>query len=142
MEDLWSTDGKILAAIVRHIEIEGRGRADLAEAFAEAEVSEKAGNRAVERLADAGMVKARGTFDGSWFVLGVTERGLREVGAWPSGEQYARKLLATLEDVAENDPDPVQRSKARRMLNAAGEFGYKALIDLSASVVSKIGTGA
>jgi sugar phosphate isomerase/epimerase len=138
MNDLWTTDHKVLASIAEQIEDQGND-------FADTDViAELLGpdadrmDRSLRRLHNAEMIRAQPMLGGNWVISGVTERGLREVGAWPSEERYAQQLIAALEDVAENHPDPVQRSKARKMLDTIGEFGYKTFIDFSASLVAKM----
>ena len=78
MQDLWEIDGKVLAAVVEQIGVDRRNRADLDAVFGDLDLDEQRGNAAVRRLTDAGLVRAKGTFGGTWFVLGVTERDLRE----------------------------------------------------------------
>jgi hypothetical protein len=47
-------------------------------------------------------------------VMGVTERGLRESGAWPErADQLAAQLIAALAEAAEREPEPAKKSKLR-----------------------------
>ncbi|MGD9991035.1 hypothetical protein [Pseudonocardia sp.] len=138
MNDLWNVDHKVLCSIAEQIEDQGNDFADtelIAQALGD-DVDRM--DRALRRLSEADMVRAQPMLGGSWVISGVTERGLREVGAWPSQEQYAKQLIAVLEDVAEHDPDPVQRSKARKMLGVIGEFGQKTFVEFSASLVARM----
>lgn len=141
MRDLWAIDQSVLASIAEQIEDQGKNFADT-DVIAELLGPEAEGmDRSLRRLCEADLIRAKPMLGGNWVISGVTERGLREVGAWPSREQYAKQLIAALEDVAENDPDPVQRSKAHKVLSTISEFGYKTFIDFSASLLAKVASG-
>jgi hypothetical protein len=95
----------------------------------------------LRRLQDADLIRAQAMLGGNWVISGVSERGLREIGAWPSPDRYAEQLVAALEDAAENESDPVQRTKARKVLGAIGEVGQKAFLTRAASTAQPGGRG-
>ncbi len=70
------------------------------------------------------------TFGGSE-ILGVntiSEKAYRAAGAWPSREGMADELLAALRDLAEYSDDPVEKSRAKKALEALGGFSRDTLI--------------
>jgi hypothetical protein len=83
MTELWSADQRVLAEIVRQIEVDGLDFADCYAAFDALELDYEVGSRSVKRLAKAGMLDGQMTLGGTWAISGVTERGLREA-RWPS----------------------------------------------------------
>ena len=83
MVDLWTIDGPVLAEIVQQTEVEGRTRVDNADVFEKAGVTPEAGNRSLNRLLDAEMIRGKKMWNGPALVMGVTKYGLRESGAWP-----------------------------------------------------------
>lgn len=58
---------------------------------------------------------------------GVTERGLRVVGAWPSEAAAGEALVAALREAIARTEDPVEKSKLERLLDAAGSVGTSVL---------------
>ncbi len=137
MEDLWTTDSRVLNAVVQHIEVEGRGRPNMTDLYASLELDEARGARSVERLVDAGMLRDQATFGGAWFVTGVTERGLRESGAWPTADQLAERVVSALDEAAEREPEPDKRSKLRGLATGLGGAGRDVLVDVMAAVAVK-----
>jgi hypothetical protein len=53
------------------------------------------------------------TIDG---VAEVSGQALREVGAWPSPDSTADRLIAALQQIADNTVDPETRTRARKIL--------------------------
>lgn len=58
----------------------------------------------------------------------MTEKGLRAVGAWPSPDQLADRLLTVLEDAAAHAGSAEERSRARRVLEALRAGGRNLLV--------------
>ncbi|HTF54330.1 MAG TPA: hypothetical protein VK735_43370 [Pseudonocardia sp.] len=74
----------MLRAIVRQIAVEGRDNLDLTELVDETGIDDSEQlARSMRRLDSAGMVETARAFGEMPSVTGVTERGLRESGAWP-----------------------------------------------------------
>ncbi len=79
---------------------------------------------------------------GTWLVNGVTERGLREVGAWPDrADQLATHLIAALAEAAECEPEPDRRSRLRTAASGVAGVGRDVLTEVIASYMAKV-TGA
>lgn len=70
------------------------------------------------------------------WVDGVTERGLRMVGAWPDPQQLAERLLAGLEHAIEAEPDSVQRGRLQRAFETMRGVGKEVLVQVAANVIS------
>src|SRR4051794_36926367 len=102
---MWITDGRVLNAVVQHIEVEGGDRPNMTDLYDSLDLDEERGTRSVRRLVDAGMLRGKGMLGGAWFVTGVTERGLRESGAWPTADQLAERVVAALDNAAEREPE-------------------------------------
>ncbi|MCW2496590.1 hypothetical protein [Jatrophihabitans sp.] len=63
-------------------------------------------------------------------VNGVTEKAYRATGAWPSNETMTDRLLAALTDIAEYGDDPLEKSRARKALDALGGFSRDTLVSV------------
>jgi DNA-binding Lrp family transcriptional regulator len=135
MDDLSSTDRRMLAAIVQQIEHDGRDVADMAAISAELGLEAAQTGRSLRRLVDANMVRGKGMLGGNWIVAGVAERGLREVGAWPDrADQLAAQLIAALAEAAEREPEPEKKSGLR---TAATGVGRDVLTDVLAAYMAR-----
>lgn len=120
-DSLWQTDALVLGALVQAIEVDGQDFPDVHAIYAELGVDEQAGRRSLGRLAEAGMLNnvggRRGDAGGNWVVTGITERGLRQSGAWPdSTSQLAQQIIAGLAAAA---ADAEQREDQRERLRDA-----------------------
>jgi hypothetical protein len=94
---------------------EGRDNLDLTELVNETGVDDSDQlARSIRRLESADMVDTARSFGEMPSVMGVTERGLRESGAWPErADQLAAQLIAALAEAAEREPEPAKQSKLR-----------------------------
>jgi hypothetical protein len=73
------------------------------------------------RLLDAGYIRGQNLPEDDYvFVLGITERGLRATGAWPSDDRLLEALLASLEDIAARLDANNEPEKASRVRTAIG----------------------
>lgn len=70
------------------------------------------------------------------FAMGITERGRRAVGLWPSGEGVDA-LLDALRQAEEATTDPVERTLIRRAMGALGSVSRTVLSDVLAAVVQR-----
>ena len=127
----------MLVEIVRQIEVEGGDYADSAEAFEKAGVDPAAGALSVQRLVRNGLLTGNATFGGGMVVDGVTERGLRESGAWPTAEQLTDRLIAAFEDAAEREPEPEKKGKFRSAAGALGGASRDIVVDVISGVITK-----
>ena len=78
--------------------------------------------RALVRLAESGYIEVINVLWGKPYpmhITGVTERGLRAVGAWPSPDSVVDALLDQLEKQA-NDIAVSQPEKSKRLTDAVG----------------------
>lgn len=142
MRDLWATDQKVLSALAEQTESEGRDFADIPSISEQLGLDNEQINKVLRRLHGAGMFDGRVMLGGDWVVSAVTERGLREVGAWPSPDQLTARLVAALDDAAEREPEPAKRSKLRRAATVLGEIGQKGLTEIIASYAAKMSGAA
>lgn len=137
MDNLWNIDHKVLVEIVRQIEVDGEDFADTAAASERAGVDPNVGGRSVERLVRNGMLVGSSTLSGDWAIGQVTERGLRESGAWPTADQLAARVVSALNQTAEREPEPEKQSKLRGLATGLGGAGRDVLVDVMAAVVTK-----
>ncbi len=87
------------------------------------------------RLRDEGFLEFSSHGGGSFDVTGVTERGLTEVGAWPSPESLVERLLAALEKLAEEAPTEDDRSRAQRSFDFLQSLGRDVLTNAAGSAL-------
>lgn len=75
--------------------------------------------RALVRLLDAGYIRGHNMPEDDYvFVLGITERGLRTTGAWPSEDLLLEVLTSSLERVADRLEEQGEPEKAGRVRGA------------------------
>lgn len=71
-------------------------------------------------------------------IKGVTERALREVGAWPDDAALlADRILAVLAERAEHEPEPEKRSKLQTGLKGVGGMTRDVFIDVLGAALAK-----
>jgi DNA-binding Lrp family transcriptional regulator len=64
-------------------------------------------------LRDAGYVEAAHASMPAGFVLGVTARARRTVGAWPSADTFVNELIQALAQAADREPDEARKGWLR-----------------------------
>jgi hypothetical protein len=69
-------------------------------------------------------------------VAGVSGNARRIVGAWPSPEQYADRLLEALEEQARSASDETERTRVRRVLDAIRDVGRDVLVQAAATALA------
>lgn len=74
---------------------------------------------------------------GPWIVLEVTPAARRAVGQWPTPENVADRLLAALEQAADQTVDEEQRSRLRRAADSLKGLGRDVLPEVIANVITK-----
>jgi hypothetical protein len=103
--------------------------------------------RSLVRLFRGGMVegedKAFMGGGGFFLVRGLTERGLREVGAWPREESLAAGLRHILEAEASKLQlsEPQKAGKVRAILDELEDLGTSFTAKLSAELIKWMATG-
>jgi hypothetical protein len=75
-----------------------------------------------------------GTFD--FFITGLTERGRRAVGLWPSGESVDA-LVDALRKAEEATDDPEEKSLIRRAAGAVTSVSRDIMVDVMGAVISR-----
>jgi hypothetical protein len=76
---------------------------------------------------------------GGAYYLGAvncTGHARRTVGAWPTADVLADRILVALEDVAANSPSEEARGTARRLLDSASGVGKGVLTGVLVNVLS------
>lgn len=73
---------------------------------------------------------------GSWVVTGLTERGRRAVGLWPSGEGV-EALIDALRQAEETAEDAEERSALRRAWSSIGGVSREVMVDVIGAVVAR-----
>ena len=82
--------------------------------------------------------KAPASFDLAMvYFTGVTEKGARAAGLWPS-EDGLEALMAALAEVEARTDDPVKAGKVRRVLEAVGGLGRDLGVEVGASIITKM----
>ncbi len=144
LPDTWfSRDLPVLVQAVRHFDA-------TIQPLAAATVADRLGwpvervAAAVRALARDGYVQDLPDFDseGGREMAGVSAQAYREVGAWPSAETMADRLLAALQTAVDNAPDDEARSRGRRVLDAVRAAGPGFLRDVGSGVITNLITSA
>lgn len=73
----------------------------------------------------------------SFFAFDITERALRETGAWPNAEQIADQLLWFLERKIEDATDSETRGRWQRIRDSISGAGRDFTIELAAAMAAK-----
>jgi hypothetical protein len=68
-------------------------------------------------------------------VKDVTDTALREVGLWPSPETALDRMIAALQDIAENTDDEDTRTRTRKILEAVTGAGRELGIAVAAAII-------
>ncbi|MFI7067083.1 hypothetical protein ACIBL3_39220 [Kribbella sp. NPDC050124] len=66
-----------------------------------------------------------------------TGHARRVVGAWPTPDALADRIIAALNDAADNEPDEVKKGKLHRAAAAVAGVGRDILTDVTAQVITK-----
>jgi hypothetical protein len=77
------------------------------------------------------------TFGGVVGIGAPTGHARRVVGAWPTPEGLADRIIATLNEAAYNEPDEAKKGKLRRGADAVAGVGKDMLTDVMAQVVTR-----
>lgn len=84
-------------------------------------------------------VRTRGTLadpKGSCVITGLTERGRRAVGLWPSGEGV-EALIGALRQAEATVEDPEERSALRRAWSSIAGVSRDVMVDVLGAVVTR-----
>ncbi|SDS08177.1 hypothetical protein [Actinopolymorpha singaporensis] len=139
IEDTWYTrDLPLLRATVRLCDKSATGGASFTGIAAESGMSESEVHAGLRALDHGGyFVKTEGAWGaGIIHVFGVTGEARRVVGSWPSPETAADRIEAALEALAKNAPTEVEKSNARRALEAIRSAGRDVVVSVAAAVIT------
>jgi hypothetical protein len=96
--------------------------------------------RATNALEAAGLIvmqqRTMGGNGGQWRVREVSGEARRLVGAWPTPDNLADRIVAALQDAADNAPTEEERSRARKLLDGATGVGKGVLTGVLVKVLS------
>jgi DNA-binding PadR family transcriptional regulator len=143
VENRWESDQQVLAAVVELYEKDGNSvRRNEVHAALE-DLDDDAIDQALRRLSSTGFIVGRGTGQAAVVaVVGVTEKGLRASGFWPSQDEAIDRMLQALEEAAEREPDPERQSKLRSVVTSFRSAGREVMIDVaSAMLQAGVGVG-
>ena len=90
-------------------------------------------------LIDLGMTMTGGD-PGPWHVMEVSAAARIAVGAGPSPENLAERVVVILEQQAENEPDAERRTRLRAFLGGA-ETARSTAVDILSGAIAKTITG-
>lgn len=98
---------------------------------------------ALRRLEAHGYIKAEGSLASHdpEAVTAVTEKGVRAVGAWPSPDQFADRLLAALEECCSHAGSEEERSRARRVIEVLRAGGRDLLVNAAGGALGGMALG-
>jgi hypothetical protein len=141
MESTWETrDLLVLEAIVRLYDETGSAMR-VAAVGAVAGVSDEddlqRALRALEHNDPPFVTKMTGSFGVGIILVGApTGHARRVVGAWPTPDALADRIIAALCNAADNELDEAQKGKLRRAAEAVAGVGRDILTDVTAQVIT------
>lgn len=140
LPDRWaSLDFPVLRRVAQLVEVEHADEVRPENIADDLGIGEDDALRSLIALHDAGYVEGlrADTMGGKyWIATGVTERGRRAVGIWPSGEGVDA-LIEALQQAAESTDDPEERSALRRAAAAVLGVGRDVMTDVMGAVLAK-----
>ncbi|GAA1691942.1 hypothetical protein GCM10009745_41660 [Kribbella yunnanensis] len=141
MESTWeSRDLPVLEAIVRLYEETGTlmspSRIGVTAGVPESDVQKAL--RALQHNDPPYITKLSKQGNGDVYLVGApTGHARRTVGAWPTPDALADRIIAALNEAADNEPDEVKKGKLRRAAEAVAGVGRDILTDVTAQVITK-----
>jgi endonuclease III-like uncharacterized protein len=141
VESRWESDQRVLAAVVELYEKDGHHVRRSEVHAAVDDLDQNAVDQSLRRLSDASYILGRGTGQAAVVaIVGVTEKGLRASGFWPSKDEAFERMLRTLEEEVEREPDPEKKSKRRAFLEGMRGLGREVAVEIISTAV-KAGVG-
>jgi hypothetical protein len=135
IQDTWSTRALpfLTSAVAR---FEAYGEANSAEIAIDTRIAEhRVLLDTAKRLQDEGFLEFYFEGGGNFYVTGVTERGLRTVGAWPTPESLVDRLLAALAEREANAATEEERGRIRKTIDALASVGREVLTNAAGSAL-------
>jgi hypothetical protein len=138
LDDRWATrDYPVLEWIVAQFD---SGDPDVQNATVSAalDLSDEDAAAAVRNLERGGYLTAINWFFGDSFAVGdITERALRETGAWPSSETVADQLMWFLEQKVQQTQDPEARGRWTRIRDGFAGAGRDFAVEIAAAMATR-----
>lgn len=137
MEDTWfSRDLPVLDAAVR-LKEESPGRLPMSEDIAGATGLPVSAVRLALGALSGEYVDTESGVAEDFMVMGVTPAARRAVGQWPTPENVADRLVATLEQAADEATDEERQGRLRRAADSLKGLGRDVLPEVIANVITK-----
>lgn len=96
--------------------------------------------RATYALEDAGLIemaqRSLGGGGGNWRMCSLSGEARQIVGQWPTPENLADRIVAALQDAADNAPSEEERSRAKKLLDGVSGVGKGVLTGVLVKVLS------
>jgi hypothetical protein len=141
VDSTWeSRDLPVLQAVVQLYEVNGRDvRAEqIEEALGLPRETVQAALRALKHSDVPYLTNVYEVAEGYiWHAGAPTGHARRLVGAWPTPETLADRVITALNDAADNEPDEAKKGKLRRGAEAVAGVGRDVLTDVMAQVITK-----
>jgi hypothetical protein len=141
VEDTWARrELPILLAAYRRVESgEGRSVHQLEQMRQELGMSARDFQLGLEALANADPPYIEVRFAAGWseekagggLIDGITERGRRELGGWPTANTLVDQLVAALNAAADAEAEPDRKSRLREAAETLGSTGYRIAVDVA-----------
>lgn len=101
------------------------------------ELTEKQVSQSARRLGTGEYVKISEGLGGVTHFNGLSAKGLREVGNWPTPETALDRMIAALEAIAKNTDAPEDdRTRARKALDGLAEAGRHIGLSVAAAAIT------
>jgi len=141
MQDTWTTrDLPVLRAIVQVFDDSGHSpdpKRIQDETGLEAEVVQKA-LRALQHEQPSFLTSVTGSWGTQILMVGApTGHARRSVGAWPTAEALADRLVVAMNKAADGEPDGERKSLLRKAAAFLGSAGRDIAVDVAATALNK-----
>lgn len=142
MDETWTRrDLPVLEAIVQLSERDGGGFLDPAAIAQESGLDEsetQAALLALDGEVPACVTDMRRSASGHIFLVGApTGHARRAVGAWPTAETIAGRLITALDEAAEREPDPERKGWLRKTAAYLGHAGRDLAVEIGATAINR-----
>lgn len=142
MEDTWTNrDLPVLEAIVQMSEADAAGFIDpaqIAQLCGLAESETQSALRALNGEVPPFVTDMRTSASGHIFLVGApTGQARRAVGAWPTPESLADRLVRALDEAADREPDEERKGFLRKTASYLGNAGRDLAVEIGATAINR-----